>query len=292
MSLKYFRQRLRRLLKRTTYPIGHFYSALPDREEAEIAVDLADSRRHEIPAGIQLDDGAMQSLWAELVPLMSEAPFPVSQNSKQRFYYDNPFYSYGDALVLHALLRLKQPDTFVEVGSGFSTAAVLDTREMFGCPARITCIEPYPNRLKSLLKPVDMESTLVLEQKVQETDMSVFSELGTGDFLFIDSSHVMKTGSDLNFVMHEVLPRLAEGVIVHFHDIFWPFEYPREWVVEQNRGWNELYAIRNFLMYNDVFEILFFNHYFGQTHPEAVQSGSPLFARNPGGGLWLKKRGG
>ncbi len=290
MSISSFRQRLRQMRKKTAYPVGHFYSPIPDREEARIAVDLADARRNAIPAGIALDDDAMQSLWAELVPFMADAPFAESPGPGRRYFYDNPLYSYGDALVLHAMLRLNQPDILVEIGSGYSSAAVLDTREAFGHPRNIVCIEPYPDRLKSLLKPDDCAKTRVLEQKVQDTDIAVFSGLGAGDILFVDSSHVMKTGSDLSFIFHEILPSLAAGVIIHFHDIFWPFEYPRKWAVDENRAWNEIYAVRNFLMYNAVFEILFFNSYFAQMHVKTARDDCPLFAKQPGGGLWLKKR--
>ena len=99
--------------------------------------------------------------------------------------------------------------------------------------------------------------------------MSVFDELNEGDILFIDSTHVLRTGSDVCFELFEVLPRLAPGVLVHFHDIFWPFEYPRAWVVDENRSWNELYAIRAFLMNNSDWHIIFFNHYFAKTGREA-----------------------
>lgn len=294
------RQKIRKLRKKTTYPIGHFYSPLPDPAEAKAAADLADRRRGDLPGGIALDDGAMVALWHELTPHMADAPFRPAPGGGQRYHYDNPYFSPGDGLVLHAMLRLRQPDRFVEIGSGYSSAVALDTREGFGSPRHITCVEPYADRLRSLLKPGDTAgdtaATTILEQKVQDTAMAVFADLAPGDILFVDSSHVMKTGSDLNFIMHEILPGLPSGVIVHFHDIFWPFEYPREWTVDQNRAWNEVYALRNFLMYNRAFEILFFNDYFFQMHAgvAARDAGSVpgLEGRQLGGGsLWLRKTG-
>ena len=290
MALDKFRKKLRHVRKKTTYPIGHFYSPIPDPEEAKTAADMAEARRGEIPAGIAINDEAMVSLWRELSPFIAEAPFTSSPGPDNRYYYDNLYYVAGDALVLYALLRHKQPGKFIEIGSGFSSAVALDTRDGFGAPKQITCIEPNPERLLSLLNAGDFENTAILEQKVQDTDLTVFLELKDGDILFVDSSHVMKTGSDLNFIMHEILPRLADGVIIHFHGIFWPFEYPREWIVDQNRAWNELYAIRNFLMYNDVFEIQFFNDYFFQMHGKIVSEGGESFIQLSGGSLWLEKR--
>jgi hypothetical protein len=107
--------------------------------------------------------------------------------------------------------------------------------------------------------------------------------------LFIDSSHVAKTASDVNFEIFELLPRLKPSVIVHFHDIFYPFEYPHGWIFDIRRSWNEIYFLRAFLMYNSAFEILFFNDYFACKFPHLTEHGPSHFRQNPGGGLWLRK---
>jgi hypothetical protein len=124
---------------------------------------------------------------------------------------------------------------------------------------------------------------------VQEVSLSVFEVLRNGDFLFIDSSHVMKTGSDVCQELFEILPRLAPGVFIHFHDMLWPFEYREDWVLRENRSWNELYALRAFLTFNDRFEIVFFNDYFRRFNEPLIQATYPLFLRNSGGSLWLRK---
>ena len=117
---------------------------------------------------------------------------------------------------------------------------------------------------------------------------SVLDSLDENDFLFVDSSHVLKVGSDVGYIIFQILPRLKKGVIVHFHDVPWPFEYPKEWL---GRGiiWNEAYFLRSFLQYNRAFPILYFNAYIHQFHREVLGQMMPLCLRNPGGGLWLKK---
>jgi hypothetical protein len=112
--------------------------------------------------------------------------------------------------------------------------------------------------------------------------------LEAGDVLFVDSTHVAKAGSDVNHIFFRVLPALKPGVIIHFHDIFHPFEYPREWFFNGNRSWNELYLLRAFLMNNASYRVLFFNSWFAHKHPECREV-LPNFWKNPGGGFWMRK---
>ena len=118
--------------------------------------------------------------------------------------------------------------------------------------------------------------------------MRVFTELAAGDILFIDSSHVSKAGSDVNFLFFDVLPRLAEGVLVHVHDILWPFEYPERWL-RQRRGWNESFLLRAFLAYNSVFTIELFNAWLWANDPDAVRELLPAAVGQLPGGVWLRK---
>ena len=107
--------------------------------------------------------------------------------------------------------------------------------------------------------------------------------------MFVDSGHVSKVGSDLNHVVFNVLPRLASGVLVHFHDVYYPFEYPRE-VLYSGIAWNEAYLLRAFLQYNERFEILLFTTYLETAHAAMVFDAMPLCRRNPGGSLWLRRK--
>src|SRR5690606_22964232 len=115
-----------------------------------------------------------------------------------------------------------------------------------------------------------------------------FDRLEADDILFIDSTHVAKTGSDVNYILFEILPRLKSGVLIHFHDVFYPFEYPRDWVFA-GRNWNEDYLLRAFLMYNPAFEIILFSHYLHKHHPDAFAA-IPLCYNNRGGNLWIVKK--
>jgi hypothetical protein len=101
----------------------------------------------------------------------------------------------------------------------------------------------------------------------------------------------MKTGSDVHYELFKILPSLKPGVIIHFHDMHYPFEYPNAWIFESNFSWNEVYALRAFLMHNEDYQIEFFNSYFRQRFGEVIRATYPRFLENPGGSLWLKKVG-
>lgn len=267
-------------------PPGHFYSPIPD--PAEAGARLARKMPDALP-DITIDRAAMEHLWVNLTGHMAGCDFPERAAPAHRYYFENDFFSYADALVLHAMLRWLRPARVMEVGSGFSSAAMLDTRERHGAPGRLTCIDPAPERLRGLLRDGDASQCEVLARKVQDVDTGLFASLTRGDMLFIDSAHVLKTGNDLHHVLFEILPVLAPGVVVHFHDVFWPFEYPADWVLGEQRAWNEAYALRAFLAGNAMFEILFFNDYFARLQREAMLAAHPFIGRNTGGSLWLRK---
>jgi hypothetical protein len=145
--------------------------------------------------------------------------------------------------------------------------------------------------LVSLLGEDTARRFVIHDSLVQRVDLQVFERLEPGDFLFIDSTHILKTGSDVCHELFNILPALKPGVFIHFHDIFWPFEYGRDWVLKENRSWNEIYGLRAFLMYNDAFEIVFFNEYFVRFCRERVQAGYPAMLKNSGGSIWLRKIG-
>jgi len=106
--------------------------------------------------------------------------------------------------------------------------------------------------------------------------------------LFIDSTHVAKFNSDVNYVFHKILPALASGVYIHFHDVFYPFEYPREWLLK-GWAWNEQYMLRAFLEYNNDFKIVLFNTYLENKYEQDLKNRFPLLYKNTGGSIWVKK---
>jgi hypothetical protein len=166
---------------------------------------------------------------------------------------------------------------------------MLDTDRLFlGSGTTFTFIEPFAELLRELLAEDSLSSRVsVIQNEVQDVPISEFQGLECNDFLFIDSNHVSKVGSDVNYLIFEVLPALRTGVIVHFHDIFTGFEYPREWVLE-GRCWNEAYLLRAFLMFNNSFEVLLDNPFVVEPFPEWFRQHTPICPNNPGGSLWLR----
>jgi hypothetical protein len=149
-------------------------------------------------------------------------------------------------------------------------------------------VEPFPVQLHKLISEKDKLNSKIIQQKVQDVDLSVFKSLQKNDILFIDSSHVSKTGSDVNYEFFNIIPNLNSGVIIHVHDIFYPFEYPKEWVYE-GRNWNENYILRAFLSFNEQFEILFFSDFMHKFFPGDFD-GLPLMKKNTGGNFWMVKK--
>jgi hypothetical protein len=140
----------------------------------------------------------------------------------------------------------------------------------------------------SLLNDTDQNCITLIKGKLEDVDCGIFDDLSENDILIIDSSHVSKIDSDVNNIMFNILPRLKKGVYIHFHDIFYPFEYPIEWLCE-GRFWNEAYLLKAFLQYNDTFRIKLFLSYFYDKHKDTVCKKMPLFAKCPGVAIWIRK---
>lgn len=179
-------------------------------------------------------------------------------NSGFRYYYDNSWFGFSEAAALYGMIMLNKPKHIIEIGSGFSTSVMLDTNEhCFNNEIDIECIEPRPQRLKKLLKESDR--ILIHENDLQEVPLDLFSKLEQNDILFIDSSHVIKTFSDVSYELFEILPVLSKGVHIHFHDIFWPFEYPMRWLTE-GRAYNEQWVLRALLTDSTAYKVTLFGH--------------------------------
>ena len=267
---------------------GHFGSPIPDLRE----IKKREAEVFSVPtavAGIDFHDGAQLELIRSFGELYREQPFDRIRQEGVRYFFENSVFSYGDALVLYCILRSFRPRRLIEIGSGFSSAVILDTNDRF-LDGELACtfVDPFPQRLYGLLRDGDATAHRVVAQPVQRVPLEMFDALEDGDVLFIDSTHVSKVGSDVNRLVFEVLPRLKRGVLVHLHDIFYPFEYPREWIY-RGRAWNENYLIRAFLMFNADFDVLLFNSYLAHFHATEVAASLPLWAEKPGGSLWLRR---
>jgi predicted O-methyltransferase YrrM len=284
------RDRLRTELNRAgSFPPGHFYSPIPDMDELRRdEAHIFDLSLRNLP-GIDLNLEGQFNLLEQLKQYYAEQPFSGTASSDRRFYFDNDFFSYSDALFLYSMMRFANPKRIIEIGSGFSSFVMLDTNQLFfDNQIRLIFIEPRDERLRSRLRGNDFEAVEIIPKPVQEVDLARFEELSAGDFLFVDSSHIAKIGSDVNLILFEILPRLAPGVFVHFHDIFYPFEYPKEWI-EKGWFWNEDYLLRAFLQFNSTFKIRIWNEFLGRHYPEKLGESMPLSLKCIGGSLWLQR---
>lgn len=268
-------------------PPGHFYSPLLHPRERHDVLRRIDYAPEELP-GIDLREHAQMELLQELKRFYADLPFN-DRDDRFRYHFGNGFFENADAIAYACLLRYLRPNRVLEIGSGHSSALALDVNELFlEQLTRLTFVEPYPARLHELTTGRPGRFDLI-QEPVQCVQPTVFDQLDAGDFLFIDSSHVAKPGSDVNFLLFEVLPRLRAGVYVHIHDIFYPFEYPKHWIAE-GRAWNEAYIVHAFLQFNDCFEVVLFNSLMGLRYTAWLRENMPLFLVDTGGSLWLRKR--
>lgn len=188
-----------------------------------------------------------------------------------QFHFYNGMYDGIDALVLYYMIRHYKPNLIIEIGSGWSTriaaqAAIVNKK------TKLIAIEPYP---ESILVNGFPGLTSLMINKVEEINKDFFNQLGENDILFIDSSHIVKTDSDVNYLYLDVIPRLKKGVIIHIHDIFLPQEYPRWWIIDDLRFWNEQYLLQAFLQFNTKFQVLLANNYLCTHHLELVKTVFP-----------------
>ena len=269
-------------------PPGHFLSPLLDIQQlalngSNLPFDGAEWWEH-----VNLLPGEQKSYYEDLLERFPLLPFPREKIEGYRYFTENDWFPLSDAFTLSGIIRKEEPRRIVEVGSGFSSAVMLDTLDHTNGSVALTFIEPHPERLYSLFSPHDRSIATVIARQVQEVPLSVFDQLEAQDLVFIDSSHVAKIGSDVTFIFLRILPRLKRGVLVHFHDIFYPCSYPAVWIRE-GRAWNESLFLRTFLVGNPQFQLVAFNSYVGYVFPGIFRDRFPAFLNNVGCSLWIRK---
>jgi Methyltransferase domain len=273
-------------------PPGHFYSPIVDPADPHV-IAASTGRTERAVAGaafLRLDETAMLDWLVRLAGHYPAIPFPAGKSPGFRYYLENPSFSYGDAITLCGMMLEFRPRRIVEVGAGYSSCAIMDVNDrLLDGSCEITVIDPFPETLLGLLDTQDSYRERIEPRHLQDVPIELFEALEGNDILFIDSSHVLKTASDVNHYLFRILPVLRPGVLVHLHDIFYPFEYKEEWVLQETRSWNEAYALHAFLLYNDVFEVLYFNDLLRNRHQELLRRYMPDFLRNSGSSIWLRK---
>ena len=270
-------------------PPGHFYSPIPSLKEINLHEQLIWKKASDELPGIDMNIEEQKTYLRDFKLVYKDLPFVEEKNNHLRYFFNNPHYSYSDAIFLYCMLRTLKPKHIIEVGSGYSSCVMLDTNDIFfNNQIKISFIEPYPQLLQSVMKAPDIERYQVIPMGLQDVGIEKFGDLCENDILFIDSTHVSKINSDVNRIFFEILPMLSVGVYIHFHDIFYPFEYPRQWVFE-GRAWNENYILRAFLQYNKSFKIVFFGSYLLNLLKKEFELDMPLCMKNIGGSIWIKK---
>ena len=270
---------------------GHYYSLYPNIDEIMVKKDSIFNEYKEI-RDIDLNEKEQVKILNQMSQLYSSLPqWPDVTTplgiTPLRYRIGNLSLSLGDAVGLHSMLRILKPKKMIEVGSGFTSAVTLDTNEFYlDNSIEITFIEPYPEILKSVVKHSD--TIKLIESGLQDVSLEVFGQLESGDILFIDSTHVSKINSDVNYLFFEIFPILKEGVYIHLHDIFYPFEYPRKWI-EAGMIWNELYLLRAFLQNNKDYSIVFYQNMMEKKYSDIFLEKWPFEAKAHGGSIWLRK---
>lgn len=275
--IQLLREGLRRIgINLALYPSGHYYSPIIDSDSIRDNDDIFIVNKQF--AGIELYAEQQLDLISKLSQYYNAISFPDQKNPSYNFYYNNPYFSYGDAIALHLMMVHYRPKTIIEIGSGYSTACMIDTIAQYEMDCHITSIDRDTARLNALIISGSRDHIDVINKPLQEVDVSLFKELKENDILFVDSSHISKLGSELHLIVFEILPLLQRGVIIHFHDIFQNFEYPKEWI-DEGISYNESYLLRAFLQYNSEFKILLFLGQLQQDYPDIISEKLPLTMR-------------
>lgn len=264
----------------------NFNSPLPDVERLP---DWVWSDQRELP-GIDLRLSEAGTFLTEILrPYIAEFDPPRHPQPGRRYYLENGMYQSVDAESLYAILRHFRPQRVIELGSGASSNVIAEAREANerdGHSMRHTIFDPFPFTA-SPLGPVEAE---VHRERTEDVALAAFTELEAGDVLFADTTHTVKTGGDVPRLILDVFPVLRAGVIVHVHDIFLPYDYPRQWVVDERRAWAEQYLLQAFLAFNQSYEVLFPAHALSRGAPAVVAAAVPSFHPGvPPGAFWMRK---
>ncbi len=271
-------------------PAGHFYSPIVDQDFVKPRWEGLYSQAAGAE-GIDLNEQAQIDFLADIKRTAAKLPFAEHKTEGLRFHYENNAFMHGDAIVYASMIEKYRPKRITEIGAGFSSALALDVCDRLeGYAPEIHFIDPYPQLAHDLVGENKSDKRKITGAFIQDVDPSTFDVLEAGDFYFMDTTHVVKTGSDVLYHFEKVLPRLKSGVILHLHDIYFPFEYPPQWVFDTKFSWNELYYFRAFLVNNPDYEVIYYNSFMTHKHHEKTLDASPLFARNGGASFWFRKR--
>jgi predicted O-methyltransferase YrrM len=269
----------------------HYYQPIPDTRMLESYPWAGRSDMAGIDMNTQEQIQILTQFSSQYRNEYGAFPFHKTSNAYQ-FYVNNGTFESVDCEILYCMIRQFKPKTIIEIGAGNSTylaaQAVLANKEKTGVDTNLISIEPYP---KDTIKAGIPGLSELIEKSLENVDFSIFSELTENDILFIDSSHVLKTGNDVQKIYLEILPSLKKGVLIHIHDIYFPSEYPRTVILDRYRFWTEQYLVQAFLAFNNAFKILWGGSFMHLNHPEKLETAFSSYNRNERwpGSFWIRK---
>jgi len=207
------------------------------------------------------------------------------------YFWDNGGFQCLDAISFYGMIRHFKPKRVIEVGGGNTTmiaAKAVAKNESEQHPCELITVEPYAWEIHR--KGIPGWSRLI-EKPVQEVDLSLFKSLNENDILFIDTSHIVKIGSDVTYYFMNLLPHIKPGVIIHFHDIFLPEQYPQDWVMKRHLFFTEQYILRAFLSYNDAFKIIFAGRFLQLKFPDLMKDAFDFYRGEVtvAGSFWIQR---
>jgi hypothetical protein len=263
-----------------------FYSPIPDTRSLE--TDGAWAHQQET-LGIDWNVACQTAHLKDLLaPYGEEFTKNLSEGNLNElgFRLPNDAFVGIDPASLYAMLRHYRPKQVVEIGSGHSTRVMMAALLQNGS-GELVSVDPYQDA--QLFRDLSSTGYHVVEKRVEQLPAGFFDRLRAGDVLFIDSSHTVRTGGDVTYLFLEVLPRLKAGVLVHFHDIFMPDEYPRHYFVNELCFWAEQYLLHGFLLFNSTFEIVLANHYLSAKYQSLLRQCFPRAPWYDGCSFWIRR---
>jgi predicted O-methyltransferase YrrM len=257
-----------------------YYSPIPDTRSLK---DELWTQRSSM-TGVRLDGDKQITLLRDFAREYkgeySQLPFHPT-NVPHQHYLGYRRFGPGDGEVLYCMIRKFKPARIIEIGSGNTTylmaQALLRNREETGRDFQLMAFDPYPNHVVQAGFP---GLSKCIKARIEDVPLSAFAELDASDILFIDSSHALRIGGDVQYEYREIIPSLRTGVLVHSHDIFLPAEYLKDMVMERKLFWGEQYLLQAFLAFNDSFSVLWAGSYMHLKHPEELEAAFPSYNRD------------
>jgi len=272
---------------------NHYYQPIPDtrtlrpelweRDSDLVGIDVNEEKQLELLSDFA---GQYKTEYDSLALSKEQTTRPYE------FYIDNRAFRAVDAEILYCMIRKYRPQKIFEAGSGYSTyllaKAVLQNKKINNVECELVVFDPYPN---DVIKAGFPGLSKTISARIQDVPLSKFSELKENDILFIDSSHVLTIGSDVQYLYLDAIPRLNKGVVVHIHDILLPMEYPKGWVLKEHYFWNEQYVLQAFLSFNSAFEVIWAGRFMHLKHPDKLVDAFASCERvgSQPGSFWIRR---